>query len=211
MISDTNLLRKVITFGSPAKYHEILNKKAGGSLGGGDFGSGAGSGGKDFISSVYICICKLKHARAGDLRERKSRRRGGRDSYVTWIALVSAAVPLRKVASIDWIAAVLSALSMGRTKPGALYPVFKSSIWLLACCVISFKSNHHQLLQQPQVRQARINKESGSDGPIAEFEVVCKLRVVTNKVQKESTLKWSVWHRYSDFAALNAQLTKELG
>jgi hypothetical protein len=52
VISDTNVLRKVITFGSPAKYHEILNKKAGGSLGGGDFGSGGGSGGKDFISSV---------------------------------------------------------------------------------------------------------------------------------------------------------------
>jgi hypothetical protein len=62
-----------------------------------------------------------------------------------------------------------------------------------------------------QVRQARINKDNRREGPVAEYEVVCKLRLVTNKVQKESTLKWSVWHRYSDFVALHGELTKQLG
>jgi len=92
IIGETNLLRKSLTFGSPAKYHEILEKKAGGSRLGG--GLGAAGSGKDFVSSV---------------------------------------------------------------------------------------------------RQARINKDGRS--PFAEYEVVCKLRLATNKVQKESTLKWSVWHR----------------
>jgi hypothetical protein len=62
VISDTNLLRKVFTFGSPAKYHEILDKKAGGRLGGGGGGFGSGSSGKDFISSVQT------HARTYKIR-----------------------------------------------------------------------------------------------------------------------------------------------
>jgi hypothetical protein len=59
------------------------------------------------------------------------------------------------------------------------------------------------------VWQARINKETRS--PFAEYEVVCKLRLATNKVQKESTLKWSVWHRFSDFQRLDASLKGQLG
>jgi hypothetical protein len=44
-ITNSNLIHKVITFGSPAKYREILEHKLGGK------GAGGG-GGKDFTSAV---------------------------------------------------------------------------------------------------------------------------------------------------------------
>lgn len=59
------------------------------------------------------------------------------------------------------------------------------------------------------VRQARVNT-SGRE-PFAEYEVVCKLRLATNKVQKESTLRWSVWRRFREFEALDAALRRQLG
>mmetsp|Transcript_71972 Transcript_71972/g.204047 ORF Transcript_71972/g.204047 Transcript_71972/m.204047 type:complete len:204 (-) Transcript_71972:555-1166(-) len=56
---------------------------------------------------------------------------------------------------------------------------------------------------------ARVNQYEQS--PFAEYEVVCRLRLVTNKVQKESTIKWCVWHRFSEFEELDKALRKQLG
>jgi len=103
-VIDSNLIHKILTFGSPSKYREILELKMGGK------GLGGGAPGRDFTSAV---------------------------------------------------------------------------------------------------RQARINKDGRE--PFAEYEIVCKLKLATSKVHKESSLKWSVWHRFSDFLALHNQLTAQLG
>lgn len=59
------------------------------------------------------------------------------------------------------------------------------------------------------VRMARVNQYEQS--PFAEYEVVCRMRLVTNKVQKESNIKWCVWHRFSEFEELDKALRKQLG
>ena len=60
------------------------------------------------------------------------------------------------------------------------------------------------------VRQARINKDNARE-PFAEYEVVCKLTLATSKVERDSTLRWSMWHRYSAFERLDKDLRGSLG
>lgn len=54
-----------------------------------------------------------------------------------------------------------------------------------------------------------MNRSTGE--PFAEYEVACKYRLPSSKVTKESTLKWSVWQRFSTFEKLDSSLRKTLG
>lgn len=60
------------------------------------------------------------------------------------------------------------------------------------------------------VRQARINKENMRN-PFAEYEIVCKMILATSKVEKDSTLRWSTWRRFSAFEQLDKDLRSSLG
>lgn len=44
-----------------------------------------------------------------------------------------------------------------------------------------------------------------------EYEIACQLRMAATKVQKELVYQWSMWKRYSEFAALNQDLKRSLG
>lgn len=60
------------------------------------------------------------------------------------------------------------------------------------------------------VKQARVQRDNSSNA-YAEYEVVCSMRVSTSKVHKQSTLKWSVWRRFSEFERLDIALRSTLG
>lgn len=44
-----------------------------------------------------------------------------------------------------------------------------------------------------------------------EYEIACQLRMAATKVQKELVYQWSMWKRYSEFAALHQDLKRSLG
>ena len=60
------------------------------------------------------------------------------------------------------------------------------------------------------VRRARVVDELKSR-KFVQYEVACQMRVVSMKLQKEIVYKWSVWKRYTEFAALHEAIKTSFG
>lgn len=62
-----------------------------------------------------------------------------------------------------------------------------------------------------KVKRARVvDVGAGSSSKYAEYEITCQWKVVAG-LEKEKTMQWSVWKRFSEFESLHGQLKKSLG
>ncbi|KAJ1455421.1 hypothetical protein M885DRAFT_520361 [Pelagophyceae sp. CCMP2097] len=59
-----------------------------------------------------------------------------------------------------------------------------------------------------RVRRARVTE---GKSPVAEYEVVCALRLDATKVEHERVRKWAVWQRFSAFEKLHGAVQTSLG
>jgi hypothetical protein len=60
------------------------------------------------------------------------------------------------------------------------------------------------------IRAYRLNSD-GTGSKFGEFEITCKYRVASMRVQKDIVYQWSVWKRFSEFEKLHNDMKATLG